>query len=116
VWVDERVQLRRNGELIMRTLDRRDGVLDCTRFRQRGKCVTAQQLEKRVVRNDVREFLKGQEREAGRIFPLNFGVAAYLWLGSDSVKLGEFDNEQEAFEAICNKFNFANCRRMLHRA
>jgi hypothetical protein len=93
--------------------DRQDSVHACTRFRLTGRSVTAQPLEKRLVRDEVREFVVGPEQVAGTILPLRFGFAAHIRLGNGLRRVGEFDDEREAFDAITRRFNAANCRRML---
>jgi hypothetical protein len=111
----ERVQLKEAG--MVHIVDRQDGVRECTRFRNTDGNVTAQLVEKRTGRDGVHEVVKSPEIVAGTILPLIAGFAAHVWVENSFVKLGAFDDEVEAFDAIVNRFDHGHSRkRDLHRA
>lgn len=110
----ERLQLRGAG--MDHVFDRQDGLHECARFRRIDTIVTAQQVEKRVGRDGISEFVKGPEIMAGKILPLIVGFAAHLWAGSGFVKIGAYESEDEAFDAITERFEFTNSRSHILRS
>jgi len=96
-------------------IDRQDGLRECTRFRLFDGYVTAQPIEKHAEPDGIREVVLGQESMAGKILPLIVGFAAHLWVGNGFHKLGSFENEQDAFDAVIDRFVFDRSEKPVHR-
>jgi len=101
---------------MVHTVDRQDGLLECTRFRMFEGYVTAQPIEKRALSDGIRELVNGPEFMAGKILPLIVGFAAHVWIGNGFAKLGSYESENDAFEAIIDRFAFADSRNHIQRS